>query len=332
MSVASPPKRPWWARGPHAQTTCGGFGRSRTEVAFEREVLTTPDDDELMLDHLSGPAGGPRVLLLHGLEGSSDAGYIHGLATGARAAGMRVTAMNFRSCARDPGNGTLVPNRRPRLYDAGDTRDLDLVVETFARREPKTPLLAVGVSLGGNVLLKWLGEKGARSPVEAAVTISAPFDLAATANHLEKGWARLYAGRFLKTLRPKALDVMKRFPRETEHMDRDRIRFAETLFAFDDYVTAPLHGFHGARDYYRRSSSLRFLPQIEVPTLCIASEDDPFLPPESLARAREAGSDDVLWDVTRWGGHAGFVYGGWPWRARHWAEERAISWLVSRPA
>ncbi len=332
MSVVSPPKRPWWARGPHAQTTWGGIGPSRAAVAFEREVLPTPDDDELVLDHLPGPATGPRVLLLHGLEGSSDAGYIHGLAAGAKAAGMRVTVMNFRSCARDPGNGKLVPNLRPRLYHSGETHDLDLVVETCARREPQTPLLAVGVSLGGNVLLKWLGEKGARSPIEAAVTISTPFDLAATSKHLETGRARFYAGRFLKSLRPKALDVMKRFPRETEHMDRDRIRLAETLFAFDDYVTAPLHGFHGANDYYRRSSSLRFLPDIEVPTLCINSEDDPFMPPQSFARAREAASEDVSFDIIEWGGHASFIYGSWPWRARYWAEERAISWLTARPA
>jgi predicted alpha/beta-fold hydrolase len=304
----------------------------RSPASFERETLTTPDDDDLVLDHLSGASSGPRVLVLHGLEGSSRSGYVQGLAAGAAAAGMRVTVLNFRSCARDLGNAQLVANRRPRLYHAGETGDLDFVVETFAKREPKTPLLAVGVSLGGNVLLKWLGEQGARSGIEAAVTISAPYDLAATAKHLEKGWARVYASRFLKTLRPKALDLMQRFPHETEHMDPDRIRFAETLFAFDDYATAPLHGFRGAGDYYRRSSALRFLADVEVPTLCINSEDDPFLPVETITKARDTASDDVTFDVTSWGGHAAFMYGAWPWKARYWAEERAITWLAKRPA
>src|SRR5205085_2944419 len=118
--------------------------------------LTTADDDDLVLDHLNGPADAPRVLMLHGLEGCSRSVYIQGLAAAAARAGLRVTVLNFRSCARDPGHGKLVPNRRPRLYHSGETTDLDFVVQTLARREPKTPLYAVGVSLGGNVLLKWM--------------------------------------------------------------------------------------------------------------------------------------------------------------------------------
>jgi predicted alpha/beta-fold hydrolase len=330
--VNTPPDRPWWARGAHVQTTWGHLGPARVPAPFEREVLTTPDDDDLVLDHLGGPSGAPRLFVLHGLEGSSRSGYVQGLARGAVALGLRPTVLSFRSCARDPGNGKLVPNRRPRLYHAGETRDFDFVVSTFAAREPRTPLLAVGVSLGGNVLLKWLGEKGARSPVEAAATISAPFDLAAAARHLERGWARVYASRFLKTLRSKALDLLARFPRETEHMDPGRIRLAETLFAFDDFATAPLHGFLSASDYYRRSSALRFLADVEVPTLCINSEDDPFLPPAVLERARDVASDDVTFYRTDWGGHAAFMYGAWPWRARYWAEEQAVAWLAARPA
>jgi predicted alpha/beta-fold hydrolase len=329
--TTSPDRAAWWARGAHAQTIWGRYGRSDSLLTFEREVLTTPDDDDLVLDHVSGPAGAPRVLVLHGLEGGAHSVYIHGLARGAVQAGLRVTVLNFRSCARDPGDGRLVPNRRPRLYHSGETDDLDFVVETLAAREPKTPLLAAGVSLGGNVLLKWLGEKGARSRVEAAATISVPYDLAAASRHLERGFARVYASHFLKTLKRKALDVMARFPRETEHMDPDRIRFADTFFAFDDYATAPLHGFRGAGDYYRRCSSLRFLSAIEVPTLCISSSDDPFLPAEALARAQDAGSEDVAFSVSDWGGHAAFAYGPWPWRARYWAEEQALRWLASRP-
>jgi len=331
--VSIPPARPaWWARGPHGQTIWGRYGRSRHLVSFEREILPTPDGDDLVLDHLGGPAGSPRVIVLHGLEGSSQAVYVQGLARGLQRAGMRVTVLNFRSCARDPANGDLLPPRRPRLYHSGDTRDLDLVVQTLAAREPRAPLLAVGFSLGGNVLLKWLGEQGARSAVEAAATVSVPFDLAASSRHLERGFARIYASHVLKTLKRKAADVLARFPRETEHINGDRIRFAQTIYAFDDYATAPLHGFRSASDYYLKSSSLRFLSTIEVPTLCLNAEDDPFSPAETLRSAREAASEDVKLKVSPWGGHAAFVTGRWPWRARYWADELIASWLATRPA
>jgi predicted alpha/beta-fold hydrolase len=323
----------WWIPGPHFQTTWGRFWRARHLVTYEREVLTTPDDDDLVLDHVAGPAGSPRVLLLHGLEGSSYATYVQGLASLIARAGWRVTAINFRSCARDPRRSRRwLANRRPRLYHSGDTGDLDFVVRTLSAREPATSLYAVGVSLGGNVLLKWLGEVGARSAIEAAATISVPYDLAAASSYLERAAGRMYAGHFLKSLKAKALDVMARFPRETEHMDRDRIRFAQTFREFDHRATAPLHGFATADNYYLKSSSIRFLSRIEVPTFCVSSADDPFLPAEVLGRAKEVASDDVTFKVTRWGGHAAFIAGTWPWRASYWAEEQAVAWLATRPA
>jgi len=321
----------WWARGPHAQTIWGRYGRSSRLVTFERELLPTADGEELVIDHVAGSADGPRVVLLHGLEGSSNAVYIQGLARGLARAGLRVSALNFRSCALDPATGRSIPTRGPRFYHSGETSDFDLVVETFARREPDVPLYAVGVSLGGNALLKWLGEKGARSRVDAAATISVPYDLAVASRHLERGFARVYGAYFLRRLRRKAADALARFPRETEHVDRERVRRARTFFQFDDAATAPLHGFAGASDYYRKASSLRFLAQIEVPTLCVSAEDDPFLPAESLRAARDAASEDVKFAVSPWGGHASFATGRWPWRARYWAEERVVSWLASRP-
>jgi predicted alpha/beta-fold hydrolase len=314
------------------QTTWGRFGRSSRPVVYERELLPTPDGEELVLDHLPGPLGTPRVVLLHGLEGSSYAVYILGLARLIARAGWRATVLNFRSCARDPARlGRWLAPRRPRLYHSGETADLDLVVRTLAAREPGGPLYAVGVSIGGNVLLKWLGETGARSPVEAAAALSVPFDLAAAVQHLERGVGRLYVSHFLKTLKAKALDVMARFPKETAGLDLRRIRGARTFRAFDEAATAPLHGFAGADDYYLRSSSLRFLPRIEVPTLCVNSADDPFLPPVILERAAAVASDDVSFQVTGWGGHAAFIAGRWPWRPRYWAEERAIAWLTDQP-
>jgi predicted alpha/beta-fold hydrolase len=322
----------WWARGPHGQTVWGRLVRSRRLVTFRREVLTTPDDDDLVLDHVDGPGDAPRVLLLHGLEGSSYSVYMQGMAQRLARAGWQVTAINFRSCARDPQHrGRALPNRRPRLYHSGDTGDLDFVVRTLAARAPAEALYALGVSLGGNVLLKWLGEQGARSRIEAAATISVPYDLAAAARYLERRAGRFYAGKFLKTLKAKALELARRFPETAARLDAQRIARARTFFQFDDAATAPLHGFAGADDYYRRSSSLRFLERIEVPALCLGSADDPFVPPESIERARGVASEDVAITTTRWGGHVGFVAGRWPWKPRYWAEERAVDWLISRP-
>jgi len=318
----------WWVPGPHFQTTWGRYGRSRRLVTFERELLPTPDGEELVLDHMTGAAGAPRVILLHGLEGSSYAVYMLGLLRLIAAAGWNATALNFRSCARDPSAPRrLLPVRRPRLYHSGETADFDLVVRTLAARAPDMRLYAVGVSIGGNVLLKWLGENGARSHIEAAATISVPYDLRAAAHFLERGASRFYVAYFLRTLKRKVVDLLGRFPAETAHLDVQRIRRAPSFAAFDDAATAPLNGFAGADDYYLRASSLRFLPRIEVPTLCVSSADDPFLPREALDRARGAASEDVLFRITRNGGHAAFIAGLLPWRPRYWAEEQVVAWL-----
>jgi predicted alpha/beta-fold hydrolase len=322
----------WWVRGPHFQTTWGRLGRSSHLVNFRREVLTTPDDDDLVLDHIDGPSGAPRVLLLHGLEGSSYSVYMQGLGQLLTRAGWQATVMNFRGCARDPEHRSrTLPNRRPRLYHSGDTSDLGFVVQTLSAREPSGTLYAIGVSLGGNVLLKWLGEQGARSRIEAAVTISVPYDLRSAARHLERRGARLYAGSFLKTLKAKALELRVRFPETAALLDPDRITRARTFTEFDEAATAPLHGFPSADAYYRRSSSICFLDRIEVPVLCLGSADDPFLPTEVIDRARNRASEDVEIVTKPWGGHAAFITGRWPWKPLYWAEERAVSWLTSQP-
>jgi predicted alpha/beta-fold hydrolase len=318
----------WWLRGATAQTLWARLARSRHLVRFDREVLTTGDDDDLVLDHAPGPAGSPRLLLLHGLEGSAHSLHTQGLAVQAARVGWRCTVLNFRSCARDPQQiSRRLPNRRARLYHSGDTADLDFAVRTLAAREPGVHIYAAGFSLGGNVLLKWLGEVGAASLVRGAATISVPYDLAAASRYLERRAARFYTYHFLRRLKPKALDVLARFPGETGHLDAARIGAARTFSEFDEAVTAPLHGFASAEDYYRRSSSLGFLSRITVPTLCISSEDDPFYPREAVERARLAGSPAVTFEVTPWGGHTGFVSGRWPWRPRYWAEERVVDWL-----
>jgi len=325
------PFRPaWWLRGSHAQTVWGPVARGRG-VFLAREVLATPDGDELVVDWLEGPAASPVLLVLHGLEGSSRSAYVQGLARLARWRGWRAAAMNFRSCARDPARpGRWLPNRRPRLYHSGETGDLDFLVRTLAAREPGVPLLAAGVSLGGNVLLKWLGENPGQDLVRRAAAVSTPYDLAAGARHLERGLGHLYTASLLATLRVKAQETARRFPEAAARMDLARARAARTFWEFDEAATAPLHGFEGAGDYYARSSSLGFLSRVRTPTLCVSALDDPFLPSEVVERARRAASPAVRLAVSEGGGHAGFVAGPAPWSVKYWAEEAVVEWLGRR--
>ncbi len=324
-------RAPWWLPGPHLQTIWGRLTRGRRLLQLSREWLETPDGDGLIVDHLEGPAGSPRVVLLHGLEGSSHSVYIQGLLGEIASRGWRATAMNFRSCARDPRNlSRMIPNRRPRLYHSGETGDLDFLLKTLAAREGEAPIFAIGVSLGGNVLLKWLGEHPSETLLAAAAAVSVPYDLAAGSRHLERGAGRLYVEAFLKTLRKKALDSARRFPEAANRMDVERVRRSRTFYEFDDAATAPLHGFRDAEDYYAHSSSLGFIGSIRVPTLCLSAEDDPFLPPAVLPRAKAAASPFVEIVATSSGGHIGFISGPLPWKTRFWAEEFVVQWLAEK--
>jgi predicted alpha/beta-fold hydrolase len=318
----------WWLPGAHAQTIWRRLGGPRRRLPFRRETLETPDGDGLVVDWLEGEPGSPILVVLHGLEGSSFSGYTQLLLAAARRQGWRGAAMNFRSCARDPDRPQrMLPNRRPRLYHSGETEDLGYLLQSLSRREPGTALLSVGISLGGNVLLKWLGENPGQSVLRAAAAVSTPYDLAAGARHLERGWGRLYTAGLLRTLRVKAVETARRFPEAATRIDAARAGSARTFWEFDDAATAPLHGFAGADDYYRRSSSLGFLPSIGTPALCLSAEDDPFLPGDVARRARQAASPAVRFVLTERGGHVGFVTGS-PWTARFWAGEEAVRWLT----
>jgi predicted alpha/beta-fold hydrolase len=239
--------------------------------------------------------------------------------------------MNFRSCARDPNRlSQMLMNRRPWLYHSGETGDLDFLIRTLAERDPDTPLVAAGVSLGGNALLKWLGEHPQQQSVIAAATMSVPYDLDAGARQLEHGAGRLYVAHFFQTMRAKTLSVVERFPETRPKIDVPGALRARTFYEFDNASTAPIHGFRDAEDYYTRSSSLPFLPFISIPTLCINAEDDPFLPADVLIRARAAASASVQFRVTPRGGHTGFIAGATPWRAEYWAEELMVRWVAQQ--
>ena len=314
---------PWWAVNGHVQTIWGPLFRS-DPLSLRRERLATPDGDFVDLDWLDDDRledRAPRLLVLHGLEGSSRSHYVSGLLRAGRAAGWHGVALNFRSCS-----GEL--NRLPRFYHSGETGDLAWVVKTLVAREPGVPICAVGVSLGGNVLLKWLGEVGPSAPAEVrgAVGISVPFDVGASARVLDRGLHRLvYAANFLKTMRSKVIEKERRYP---GFVDVEATRRARTFARYDRVVTAPLNGFRDEVDYWTRASSGPYLTRIRRPTLLLASRDDPIVPGVTLPDPRTL-APDVRAEFTERGGHAGFLEGRWPWRSSSWAERRAVEFLTS---
>jgi len=307
----------WWLPGGHLQTLWGKFGRRREQVETRLELLDASDGDKVELHHLQGESGAPHVVLLHGLEGSRTSHYVGGLLAQAAARRWNATLLLFRGCGD-------TPNTARRFYHSGETTDLELVMTTLTARTPRVTWFAAGVSLGGNVLLKWLGERTpAAKAVKAAAAVSVPFDLEAGARKISEGFSRIYDWSFLRSLKRKARRKLSRYP---DLFDDNRLIGARSVFDFDDVVTAPVHGFASAVDYYSRSSSQEYLARIETPTLLLSAENDPFLPRTVLARIREIAASNRLLTVefVAQGGHVGFVEGGAPWNARYYAEQRAF--------
>ncbi len=311
----------WWALGAHSQTLAGKFLRQTRGVTLKRVRWETPDGDFLDLDFGPDPGpGAPIVLVLHGLEGSARRGYCMLAYQALLARGMAPVGLNFRSCGGEP-------NRRARSYHSGETEDPAWVLARLQERHPGRPLGVMGFSLGGNVLLKLLGERddGGKALVGAAVAISVPYDLAAGAAKLERGlFGRLYTRYFLRSLMTKV--------REKAHLLADQVTLdalddVRTIRAFDEEVTAPVHGFHGASHYYRQCSSARFLSGIRVPTLLLHSMDDPFLPQDAVPVEAMRSNPCLHPVLTPRGGHVGFVAGS-PGRPRFWAEESAARFLA----
>jgi predicted alpha/beta-fold hydrolase len=323
----------WFLPGPHLQTVWGRIARPRNAVELRRESLETPDGDELLLDHVDPPTANRQpptelhFVLLHGLEGSSYSVYMQGLLRVIAGHGYSATAINFRSCARDPRNlRRMIPNRRPRFYHSGETGDLDFVMGTLSARMPSARFLPIGASLGGNVLLKWLGEHPGDPRIAAAAAMSVPYDLGAGADHLDRTKiGQFYVNSFLSTLKKKC-----ERPEIASRLDLTAVRRARNFREFDEVATAPLHGFQSAEDYYTRSSSIHFVSRITTPTFCLSAEDDPFVPPAVLPRLRDAASPHLDVRVTPYGGHVGFIGGRAPWRCQYWAEELVVRWLLEK--
>lgn len=287
---------------------------------MERERLSMPDDDFLDLDWTPDPGPtAPIVLVLHGLEGNSRRRYVLSVCRELSARGLRAVAMNFRGCSGEP-------NRALHFYHSGATEDPRFVIERIRAHHPGRPIGAVGFSLGGNVLLKLLGDDaaGGAGLLDAAVAMSVPYDLAAGCTALERGgMAGVYTRYFLRSLRRK---VATKRDRLADTLDIDLALRARTLRSFDDAVTAPLNGFDSAADYYTRCSSGVSLPGIRVPTLLLHAEDDPFLPASAIPTAEAANNPHVRLALTAQGGHVGFV-GGSPTAPHFWGDVAAADFL-----
>lgn len=296
-------------RNPHVQTILGTVLRSRTSLPCRRERLELPDGDFLDLDWAPGPARGPIVLLVHGLAGSATSGFVQGTMARMAGLGVRPVGMNFRGCSGEA-------NRSAILYHSGKTDDLAHVVDRLLAED--APLVIVGYSMGGNVLLKWLGEQGSEVParVAGALAMSVPYHLGQCSHHLERSpLSRLYRRILVSRLKARIREVMARFP---GLLDPARVAAARTFEEFDEHITSPLHGFTGAQDYWNRCSSIFFLPRIRCRTLLVGALDDPFLPLSAVPRLSDIGNPWLTAEFSPHGGHLGFVGPG----LRLWAEGR----------
>lgn len=311
-----------WLPGAHLQTVLGKFLRPTPDPGLDRIRVNTPDGDFLDLDLGPDPSPeAPIALILHGLEGSTRRAYVRVAMAELTRRGVRPVGLNFRSCSG-------VPNLRPRFYHSGDIEDLSLVLDLLRKRFPDRPLGVLGFSLGGNVLLRYLGLSGAEAAdkVRGAAVISVPFDLTEGTHLLERSpMGRIYTYYFLRSLRAKTrakLDLLAPL------VDVERVLAARTLREFDDAATAPLHGFADAWEYYREASSAPLLTRVAVPTLLLHASDDPFLPPSSIPHTAVAANPWLFAGFSDQGGHVGFVEGRSPRTPSFWAEREAARYLA----
>lgn len=337
MTPAAPPHAawnytaPWWLPGGHAQTIWASLfshtGQQRTSAAvpYRRTRWDTPDGDFIDLDWLldseasTAKADRPLLVLFHGLEGNSGGHYAQTFARTAQAMGMDFVVPHFRGCS-----GEI--NRAPRAYHSGDYVEIAWVLERL-RQQHAGPLYAVGISLGGNALLRWAQESGhtARSTAAAICAVCAPLDLTACGMHISNGFNHLvYGRRFLHTMKPKALQKWDQFP---GLFDREALLRARTVLDFDQAFTAPLHGFRDAMDYWRRASAKPHLHSLRLPALVVNTRNDPFVPEISLPTPRDIAPDVQLWQPVH-GGHVGFPSGAPPGHLG-FLPEQVLRWFRS---
>ncbi|MFZ1388133.1 MAG: hydrolase [Thiolinea sp.] len=306
----------WWLKSPHLQTILPTLLRKRISLAFTWERLELKDGDFIDLAWYSRPDA-PLVLMMHGLEGSLNSHYASTLVKALHEAGFSVVFMLLRGRGREP-------NRLAKSYHSGASADLAEVLAQLKARG-QMPAAAVGVSLSANLLLKYLGESAANSGLKAAVAVSAPFQLAVCSKKLEHGFSRIYGQYLLKQLKASYQEKFRQLavPRPVD------LSTINTIYQFDDQITAPFNQFANAADYYQRSSSAQFLEKIQTPTLIIHALDDPFMRPSIVPHVEQT-SASVSLEITEHGGHVGFITGKTPWNLNYWLDERVPAWLQAQ--
>ena len=317
---------PWWLTNRQAQTVFPQLPWvAPKRLRLRRELLELPDGDATAIDWpIAGddlPLSAPLLVILHGLEGSADSSYARMMMRAAQRHRWRSCVLHSRDCGD-------YRNRLPRRYHAGETNDIRFFLDQLRERGHSGPLFAAGYSLGGNILLKYLGEAGQGSPLKAAVAICAPLDLHQCSDALNTGFSKLYQHYLIKRMKT---SVMRKFNKHTAAFDWNRAMRAKTFAEFDDAVTAPLHGFAGMQDYYDRCSSGRFLKDIQCPTLIINALDDPFMTPAVIPLADRL-SEHVTIELADSGGHVGFIEGGTPWRPKFYLPPRILGFLETYAA
>jgi predicted alpha/beta-fold hydrolase len=321
-------RAPWWLPGGHAQTIWPAkLARHAPDASappprWRRERWTTPDADFIDVDSLDdgAPAGAPMLVLFHGLEGSSQSHYAQAFAQWARQAGWQLAVPHFRGCS-----GEL--NLAPRAYHSGDFEEIGWILARL-RAQHGAPLYAVGISLGGNALLRWAEEAGdsAAATARAVAAVSAPVDLTASGHTIGRGFNRqVYTRMFLASMRPKALAKLAQHP---GLFNREAMLAARDLYAFDNLFTAPLHGFASTDDYWARASAKPHLTRIRIPALVINARNDPFVPAASLPLPGQAGRMVTLWQPAH-GGHVGFPGGRFPGHV-HTLPEAVMDWMAGQ--
>lgn len=319
-------RAPWWLPGGHLQTIWSAlYARQRLgpRPALQRERWATPDGDFVDVDRwtASRPQR-PMLVLFHGLEGSSQSHYAQAFADWAREQDVHFVLPHFRGCSGEH-------NHAPRAYHSGDHEEIDWMLQRLRsehRTQGGSPLVAAGVSLGGNALMRWAGEHGeaASEQVDAVASICSPLDLSLSGHAIGRGLNRqVYTRMFMRTLKPKALAKLAQHP---GLFSRERLLAARDLYEFDNVFTAPLHGFRDTEDYWRRASAKPLMKRIRIPALALNALNDPFVPAHSLPSREDVSPSVTLWQP-RHGGHAGFTLGRWPGHVRA-LPDRVGTWLL----
>ena len=309
-------KPAWGLSNPHLQTLWATFFRSIPEVDLSTERVELKDGDFIDLA-MTPLAGKPIVIILHGLEGSLKSPYVKPLIKHLDKEGYGVCFMHFRGCSDEL-------NRLPRSYHSGDSSDLHFIIDYLQDQYQQNPFAIIGFSLGGNVLLKWLGELGDVAPTTTAIAVSVPFQLEHAGDRLENSFSRVYQKHLISACQQK---YQQKFESQTSPLGETLdVKKLDTFYTFDNQVTAPLHGFKGADDYYQQCSSRQFLKHIEKPTLVLHAIDDPFMWEKTIPDEDEL-SPSVVLELSETGGHVGFVAGTHPFNIEYWVDKRIMEWL-----